>query len=204
MSTVGRDDSETNLFYRDYYQQVIYFFIVIILTVFGMSGFVLYQLIHRPLPQFSAVMPDGRGMMLTPYDEPNLMPATLVRWASKAAVAAYTFNFVDYAKQIEMARPYFTPGGWQAYQDAIGGVITNIVKEQVFVYGVVTNPPVIVNQGLRLGYPYSWHMQIPFLVTYQGAEESKSSDYYVILTVVKVPTTINPDGIGIETFVMKE
>ncbi len=203
MSSVQLDDQK-NIFYHQYYQWIIYLFVIAILIVFGLTGLVFYQFMHRPLPQFSAAMPDGRGMVLNSYDEPNLMPATLVRWASKAAVAAYTFNFVDYAKQIESARPYFTPGGWQAYQDAISGVITRIVKGQVFVYGVVTNPPVIVNQGLRPGYPYSWHMQIPFLVTYQGAEESRTSDYYVILTMVRVPTTTNPAGIGIETFVMRE
>lgn len=197
-------NDQKNVVYRNYYQSMVYSLVAAILIVFGLAGLVLYQFSHRSLPQFSAVMPDGRGMRLTSYDEPNLMPSTLVRWASKAAVAAYTFNFVDYAKQIELARPYFTPGGWQAYQDAISGVVTNIVKGQVFVYGVVTNPPVIVNQGLRPGHPYSWHMQVPFLVTYQGAEEAKSSNYYVVLTIVKVPTTTNPDGIGIETFVMRE
>jgi intracellular multiplication protein IcmL len=197
------EDDSQNLFYRNYYQQVIYLLIVAIMVVFGLIGFLFYQMTHRPLPQFSAVMPDGRGMILKAYDEPNLLSTTIVRWASKAAVAAYTFNFVDYTKQIELARPYFTPGGWAAYQDAIQSVITNVVKGQVFVYGVVTNPPVIVNQGMRPGHPYSWHMQIPFLVTYQGAEESQSSNYYVILTMVRVPTTENPDGIGIETFEMR-
>jgi intracellular multiplication protein IcmL len=203
MSGAREGGSEKNLFYRNYYQQIIYFLFILILAIFGMVGVVFYQVLHRPLPQFSAVMPDGRGMILSSYDEPNLMPGTLVRWASKAAVAAYTFNFVDYNAQIGLARPYFTPGGWDAYQNAISGVISKVKQGQLFVYGVVTNPPVIVNQGLRPGHGYSWHMQIPFLVTYQSSEQSQSSDYYVILTMVKVPTTVNPDSIGIETFEMR-
>jgi intracellular multiplication protein IcmL len=203
MSVAREGGSGKNLFYRNYYQQIIYFLFLLILVIFGMIGLVFYQLLHRPLPQFSAVMPDGRGMVLGSYDEPNLMPGTLVRWASKAAVAAYTFNFVDYTAQIGLARPYFTPGGWDAYQNAIGGVISKVKQGQLFVYGVVTNPPVIVNQGERPGHGYSWHMQIPFLVTYQSSEQSQSSDYYVILTMVKVPTTVNPDSIGIETFEMR-
>jgi intracellular multiplication protein IcmL len=203
MSVTRPEGSEKNLFYRDYYQQVIYFLIIAILGIFCAAGLLFYQLTHRPMPQFSAVMPDGRGMILNSYDEPNLTSTTIVRWASKAAVAAYTFNFVDYNAQIGLASPYFTPGGWSAYQDAIGGVISKVVKGQLFVYGVVTNPPVIVNQGLRVGHGYSWHMQVPFLVTYQSSEQAQSLDYYVILTMVKVPTTVNPDAIGIESFEMR-
>lgn len=194
---------QKNLFYRDFYRRLFYFLVMIVAAVFVMVGVLFYQVTHRPLPMFSAVMPDGRGMGLTVYEEPNLMPSTLVRWASKAAVAAYTFNFVDYASQIGQARPYFTPDGWNAYQDAITTVTDRVKQGQLFVYGVVTDPPVIVNQGLRAGHGYSWHIQIPFLVTYQSAEEADSAKYYVILTIVKIPTTINPDGIGIETFVMR-
>jgi intracellular multiplication protein IcmL len=201
--SMTREDIDKNLFYKGFYQNIIYLFLLIVVAVYAASGYLFYQITHRPLPQFSAVMPDGRGMILTSYDEPNLMPSTLARWAGKAAVAANTFNFVDYKTQIGSARPYFTPGGWDAYQDAISGVVSKIVQGQLFVYGVVTGPPVIVNQGMRLGHGYSWHIQVPFLVTYQSAETSQSYDYYVLLTVVRVPTTVNPDAIGIETFVMR-
>jgi intracellular multiplication protein IcmL len=194
----------SNLFYRNYYQQVIYFLVILIFTIITVAVVLMYQVMHRPLPTFSAVLPDKRVMPLVAYVEPNLMSNTLIRWASKAAVAAYTFNFVDHEKQIAQARPYFTPGGWQAYQDAISDTVDRVVKQQLFVYGVVSEPAVISNQGDRPKQGYSWRIQIPFLATYQSAEESRSTDYFVLVTIVKVPTTINPDAIGIESFEMRE
>jgi intracellular multiplication protein IcmL len=193
-----------NAFYRDYYEHVIYILLIAICAILFLGSLVMYQVVHRPLPRFSAVMPDGRGMLLTSYDVPNLMPNTLIHWASKAAVAAYTFNFVDHIKQINQSRPYFTEGGWQAYQSAIESTVKRIVKQQLFVYGVVTDPPVISNQGDRPKQGYSWRIQIPYLATYQSPDGSINSNYYVLLTIVKVPTIINPDAIGIETFEMRE
>jgi intracellular multiplication protein IcmL len=193
----------SNLFYKNYYQQVVYLIWFLITTVICLAVLLMYQVLHRPLPDFSAITADRRIMALVPYDEPNLMPDTLIRWASKAAVAAYTFNFVDHDKQINSARPYFTPGGWDAYQDAISGTVARVVKQQLFVYGVVSKPAVISNQGPRPIQGYSWQIQIPFLATYQSAEQSRSTDYFVIVTIVKVPTSINPDAIGIESFEMR-
>jgi intracellular multiplication protein IcmL len=193
----------SNLFYKNYYQQVVFLIWGLITTVILLAILLMYQVLHRPLPVFSAVTTDRRAMSLVPYDEPNLMPNTLIRWASKAAVAAYTFNFVDHEKQINTARNYFTPGGWSAYQDAISGTVARVVKQQLFVYGVVTKPPVISNQKPLPLDGYSWQIQIPFLATYQSAEQSRSTDYFVIVTVVKVPTSVNPDSIGIDTFEMR-
>jgi hypothetical protein len=193
----------SNTFYRDYFLQIVYGIVVVIFAVIAAACLLMYMVLHRPLPQFSATLPDRREMGLVSYLEPNLMPNTLVRWSSKAAVAAYTFNFVDHEKQIALARDYFTPGGWTAYQNAISGTVARVVKQQLFVYGVVSQPAVISNQGERPGHGYSWRMQVPFLATYQSAEESRSDDYFVLMTVVKVPTTVNPDAIGIETFEMR-
>jgi intracellular multiplication protein IcmL len=184
-------------------QQIIYALIIAMLAMLVFGSFVVFQIVHRPIPVFYVKNPTGRTIQLTAYDEPNYLPQTILTWASKAAVAAYTFNFATYNKTIPLARPYFTEGGWAAYQRAIGNVISRVVKAQLIVQGVVTGPPVIANQGELPGHGYSWRVQIPFLVTYLSAGESKSQTYYVIMMVVKVPTTVNPQGIGIDTFDMR-
>ncbi|MDR3492493.1 MAG: DotI/IcmL/TraM family protein [Gammaproteobacteria bacterium] len=191
-----------NIFYRDYFEKVIIILMISIAIGLLVACFVLYQVFHRPLPRFNAVAPDEQRMGLLSYNEPNLLPNTILTWASKAAVAAYTFDFVNYDKEMLVAKPYFTEAGWEAYQAAVANVITRITKGQLFVNGVVAGPPVIANQGDLPGSGYSWRVQIPFLVTYQSAEESKTSNFLVVLRIVKVPTEINPDGIGIEKFEM--
>lgn len=189
-------------FYREHYHHVIMGVMVLAVLMMIALGVVFYQLLNRPLPQFNAAGPDGKTMLLIPYDEPNLLPDTILRWASKAATSAYTFDFVNYNKQTAAARPYFTEDGWNDYMNSVKGLINTIVNNQLFINGVVSGTPVISNQGPLPGRGYVWRIQIPFLVTYQSANYSTKRTFFVVLTVVQVPTSVNKQGIGIDQFVM--
>ncbi|MEO8400702.1 MAG: DotI/IcmL/TraM family protein [Gammaproteobacteria bacterium] len=191
-----------NDFYRDRYQSVIVALIIEMIILLILVALVLYQIFHRPLPQFIAATPTNQQMVLTSSVEPNLLSSTLIRWASKAAVAAYTFDFENYNKQLAIARPYFTESGWSDYQASIAALIQTITQNQLFVNGVVSGAPIISNQGELPGRGYVWRIQIPFMVTYQSSEQTSRQPYTVIVTIVRVPTTINPAGVGIDTFVM--
>jgi intracellular multiplication protein IcmL len=203
MGSPGANYGSNGRAYRDYSQQLIYGLIISMIALLCAAAFVLYQVMHRPEPRFYEKRADGKTIVLKPYNEPNYLPETILNWSSQAAVAAYTFNFANYNKTIPQARPYFTDGGWQAYQSAISSVISRVVKAQLIVQGVVSGTPVISNQGDLPGHGYSWGVQIPFLVTYLSAGESQSKTYYVVLLVVKVPTTVNPQGLGIDSFSMR-
>lgn len=191
-----------NGFYRNYYHYFFYGLMVLILLMLVGVGIVLFQTFTRPLPVFYAVKPDANKMVLTSFEDPNLLPDTLINWASKAAITSYTFVYVNYNQQLEMARPYFTQAGWQDYQQSISDVIDTIVKNKLIINGIVSGAPVISNQGPLPGRGYTWRIQIPFLVTYQSANETTKRNYFVVITIVKVPTTVNPQGIGIDQFVM--
>lgn len=193
-----------NDFYRKHYHQFIYGLMVLIVLLMIAIGVVLYQMFNRPLPLFYATQPDGQKMELTPFDEPNLLPDTILRWATKAATLSYTFDFDsnNQKRQLEAVHPYFTDNGWQGYLQSVQGLLTQIIQNQVFVYGVVAGTPIISNQGPLPGKGYVWRLQIPFLVTYQSANAAPQKKFVVILTIVRVPTHINPQGIGIDQFVM--
>lgn len=184
------------------YQAALLGLMVSIFVLVGMVALVLYQIHHRPLPYFTATAVDGKKMHLTSFDEPNLLPDTLLTWASKAAVAAYTFDFVNYDKQAALARPYFTDAGWVDYKNSIQGLIATIKQNQLFVNGVVAGAPVISNQGEIAGRGHLWRIQMPFLVTYQSSEKTSRQSFTVMITIVKVPTQIDPSGIGIDQFIM--
>lgn len=191
-----------NRFYRKHYAHFFWGSMFITLILLAVIGFVLYQAYHRPLPVFSAIQPNGEKMFLTAYQEPNLLPDTIVRWASKATTNAYTFDFLRYNNQLAQARPYFTAAGWQDYLISVDPLITTIVQNQLFVNGIVNGTPVISNQGDLPGRGYVWRVQIPFLVTYQTANAPTQVKFIVVVTIVRVPTNINPQGIGIDQFVM--
>lgn len=194
---------QDNAFYREHYHHLLLglmglvgFFIIMVLVV-------LYEVIYAPLPEFTAVQSGGKQMVLKAYDEPNLQSTTILKWASKAAVDAYSFNFVNYNQQLATVRPYFTEDGYRDYLNSASALLTSVVKNQLFVTGVVSGPPVISNEGPLPGQDYVWRIQIPFLVTYQSSNSQSKRNLFVIMTVVRVPTDINPQGIGIDQFVME-
>ena len=194
---------QKNVFYRDYYHYFIVIIMVLILLMLTAVGIILYQMLHRPLPTFNVVQPNGQQMFLVPHEEPNLLPDTILRWASKAAAISYTFDFVNYNKQVLNARPYFTDVGWRDYVGSVDKLIDDIISNQLIVTGVVAGVPVISNQGPLPDVSYAWRVQIPFLVSYQSANTVSISYFYVILTIVRVPTFQNPQGIGIDQFIMR-
>jgi intracellular multiplication protein IcmL len=185
---------KNNDFYRNHYHHVILGLMVAIVFVAIAIGVVLFQMTHRPQPIFYAQQPTGERMQLQPYSEPNLLPDTILQFASKGAMLAYTFDFVSYKQQIALARPYFTTDGWNDYLLSVDRLIQT--------YGVVAGTPVISNQGPLPGKGYVWRVQIPFLVAYQSADNVTKRNFIVVLTIVQVPTNVNPQGIGIDQFVM--
>lgn len=202
MAKSTTEKPSNNLFYRDYYQTLMVFVAVAIFLVLLVASFVHYQLRNKPLPSFTAISPNGATLPLIAQDEPNLLPDTLIKWVSKGAVAAYTFDFVNYNKQFAAVRPYFTSAGWSDYQSSVARLINTITQNQLFVNGVVSGAPIIASQGDIPGKGYAWRIQIPFLVTYQSAETTTQRYFTVLVTVIKVSTTQNPKGIGIDQFVM--
>lgn len=189
-------------FFANYYHYLIISMMVFIVLLIAIISFVLYQVDHQPLPTFTAAEPNGTKMDLTPYESPNLLPDTILQWAMHAATAAYTFDFVHYNQQIELAHPYFTDDGWNDYVGSVRNLLNTIVKNQLVVNGVVSGPPVISNQGPLPGIQYAWRVQIPFLVTYQSANTTSRQGFYVILSIIRIPTSKNPQGIGIDQFIM--
>ncbi|HLB42393.1 MAG TPA: DotI/IcmL/TraM family protein [Gammaproteobacteria bacterium] len=191
-----------NNFYHRHFHHIIIGVIISIIVMMVLIVLVLYQTSHIPLPVFLAVQSNEQRMELKSYEEPNLLPDTILRWASKAATIASTYDFSNYNNQLAVARPYFTESGWSSYQRSVTRLINAIVANQLVVNGIVTGTPVISNQG-PLGVDYAWQVQMPFLVAYQPASAPPyQRSYFVVLTIVKVPTSSNPQGIGIDQFVM--
>src|SRR5262245_6955283 len=104
-----------NEFYRDNYRKVIGVLLVTIIIIFILAGILAYLLSHPPAPKYFATDSQGRIIQLTPLDEPNLSQAALLQWANIAAVAAYTYNFVNYRQELQAASEFFTPDGWNAF-----------------------------------------------------------------------------------------
>ena len=129
-----------------------------------------------------------------------MLPETIIRFASQAAVGAYTYDFNDAAKRLSQLQPYFTPAGWSGFKSAAANSIKAVQKSKVLVNAVVAEPPVISNEGELPDTGFTWRVQVPLLVSYTGGDQVKKTRHVVVLTLVRIPTTENPQGLGIAQF----
>ncbi len=194
---------DKNAFYRDNYHYFLYGLSIVMVLVL-IAVYVSFHLLNtRPLPVFYAKQADGKTMRLSSTTEPNLLPETIIRFASKAVVGVNTFRFDKAMDQISEMKPFFTQTGWEGFLISIQPLVKKVVANHLTVSGVVVGTPVISNQGDLPGLGYVWRVQIPFLVSFQTESRVSKQRYLAAVSIIRVPTSINPQGIGIEQLVMK-
>ena len=191
-----------NNFYRDNYRRLVGCVLLLLVIVILLVGIIFYQIINRPAPKYFAATVDGRIMQLFPLSEPMLSPAELLQWSHRAAISAYTYNFVNYRSAMQQLQNKFTPDGWRYYENALrtARTLEMVIAKKLVVSAVATGTPVILDQAVVNGR-YSWKVQIPLLVTYQSPNEQTQQPMVVTMIVSRVPTVDMPKGIAIVSFV---
>lgn len=151
----------------------------------------------------------GDTIVLSPAIEPNVTTSGLLRWASLAVTNAYTINFVEHEEQTKALREFFTKDGWKAFKSAHEtSQVEEVIDKKLIVTSVVNAPPVVVDEYFqhKTNGVFSkdekvqaWRVQIPLLVTYQGASESNlSKQKLVTLTILRDKNS--EKGIAIDKF----
>jgi intracellular multiplication protein IcmL len=191
-----------NNFYRDNYRRVVMGLLVLLVINIILVGVVFYQIANRPTPQYFATSVDGRITPLYPLSEPMIAPNELAQWATRTAVSAYTYNFVNYREALQRVQNDFTPEGWKYFEDALKGtrVLETVIAKKLVVSAVPTAAPVILDQGVINGR-YAWKVQLPLLVTYQSPNEQTQMPVVVNMVISRVPTVNIPRGIAVVQFV---
>jgi intracellular multiplication protein IcmL len=189
-------------FYHDGHRRVVIALLVsVFLNAIVISAF-SYIIMHPPAPQYFATTINGRITPLIPLDQPNMPPSTLLQWANSAAIAAYTYNFVNYRQELQAASEFFTPQGWDQFTSALtaSNNLSAVISKKLVVSAVATGAPVILDQGVINGV-YTWRVQMPMLVTYQSASQLARQNITVTMVVERISTLNSARGIGISSFV---
>lgn len=191
-----------NNFYRDNYRRLVLSLMFLLFIIIFLAGVVFYQIYNRPEPKYFATTTDGRIMQLFPLSEAMLSPSELLQWTHRAAIAAYTYNFVNYRDAMQQLQNQFTPAGWKYYENAlkISRTLEMVIAKKLVVSAVATGTPVILDQAVVNGI-YAWKVQIPLLVTYQSPNEQTQQSMIITIIVSRVPTVDMPKGIAIVSFV---
>ncbi len=192
-----------NNFYKDSYIRILFVLLLSITLNFGLASTVLYVVTNPPQPKYFATSINGRITPLTSLDMPNQSDSAVLQWANQAAIAAFTYNFVNYRNELQNASQYFTQTGWGQFLNALKtSQGLEIVKaKKLIVSAVATRSPIILQKGPLSGR-YSWRIQIPILVTYQSASEFKQTNNIVTMLVKRISTLETPRGIGISQFLV--
>jgi len=190
-----------NDFYRDNYRRALGILLLMVIINFTLVGVIIYQITRVPPTKYFATSADGRITQLHPLSQPLVSASALLQWANQAAIAAYTYNFVNYHKQLQEASEYFTPEGWRNYEVAIKSSrnLEYVIARKLVVNAVATGAPVILDQR-RIGGRYAWKVQMPVLVTYQSASTIVQQPLTITMIIVRVSMRDVPKGIAIAQF----
>ncbi len=192
-----------NKFYRDGQRKVVIGLLISLLTNFLIGAMLFYIVMHPPLPKYFATSISGRITPLYPLNEPNQSDSAVLQWANQAAIAAFTYNFVNYRSELQSSSQFFTANGWAQFLSALqqSNNLDAVKAKKLIVSSVATRAPIILQKGLLNGV-YSWRVQMPVLVTYQSASEFSQQNNVVTMLITRVSTLNSPRGIGISQFVV--
>lgn len=193
-----------NKFYKDSQRKVILALLIAILVNVVLASLVVYMITHPPAPKYFATSINGRITPLFPLDEPNQSDSAVLQWANQAAIAAFTYNFVNYRDELQASSGFFTAEGWDQFLGALeqSNNLDAVKAKKLVVSAVATRAPIILQKGVLNGR-YSWRVQMPILVTYQSASEFTQQNNVVTMLITRVSTLNSPRGIGISQFVVE-
>ncbi|HAF87634.1 MAG: type IV secretion protein DotI [Legionellaceae bacterium] len=192
-----------NKFYKDGQRKLVIALIISLLVNSMLAIMLIYLMSHPPAPKYFATSINGRITPLFPLTEPNQSDSAILQWANQAAIAAFTYNFVNYRDELQASSGFFTADGWNQFLTALqqSNNLEAVKAKKLIVSAVATRAPIILQKGLLNGR-YSWRIQMPLLVTYQSASEFSQQNNVVTMLVTRVSTLNSPRGIGITQFVV--
>lgn len=192
-----------NEFYKDRQRMVVLALLISVAINLVQIFFVVYMYTHPPAPRYFATSISGRITPLFPLNEPNQSDSAVLQWANQAAIASFSYNFVNYRDELQAASAFFTPEGWDQFLTALqqSNNLDAVKAKKMVVSAVATRAPIILQKGLLNG-SYSWRVQMPVLVTFQSASEFSQQNNVVTLLITRISTLNSPRGIGISQIVV--
>ncbi|MCX7116080.1 MAG: type IVB secretion system apparatus protein IcmL/DotI [Gammaproteobacteria bacterium] len=201
-STLELDDMK-KAFYRDGHGRTLTLLLISFCTNAVLILILGAIFTHPPQPRYFATSINARTTPLVVLDVPNQSDSAVLQWANQAAIASFTYNFVNYRDELEATSGYYTTAGWNQYLTALqqSNQLDAIKSKKLVVSAVATRAPVILQKGVLDG-EYSWRVQMPILVTYQSASDFTQVNNVVTMLISRVSTLESSRGIGITQFVV--
>lgn len=158
---------------------------------------------HRPPPAVF-VLQSGKAEHVQTVSDPSLSPVKLQRWVTRSTREIFSFNFTNYNEHVAQAEVFFTDLGYAAFQQGLinSKIGDRVQSSQLDVFLVPSATARIVDIKQFKG-TVVFRTQMPALMVYKSASNAEIKKVMVVTSVRQVPTTENPDGIGISDIVLR-
>lgn len=190
-------------FYRDSFGKVIFIIMSLWLAVLILLATSIYLHLHKPKPRNFFVGDEWRVQPLVPLDQASLSEADLLQWVSDALTQSFVFDFNFYNDQLKSASQYFTAAGWKIFLNHLNNYANyNAVRnKKLYVSATLTGAPYVTQSGILSGRK-AWWIKVPLKIGYQGLQPLIDVSVTWQVLVVRVPTTNNLNGVGIENMIV--
>lgn len=158
--------------------------------------------IFRPAPQSYAVTPDGRIMPLIPVNQ-GLGQEAVIDFTSRAVIAAFSMDFLNWKKQLGALAPMFTERGYNAYMEAITPLKDRVVKGRYITQVSLASPMVIVKSKV-IQKVMKYRLRGEIIISLEGqAQRIPPQLWEVDVIVERVPMSRSPVGLQISSIIAK-
>lgn len=202
-------DLTQQAFYKRHFGRVLTTLLVLAVSnVMLAAGFVWVKNQRVDREYFAVEQGSGRLIRMPSMSEPHLQGANLLTWLQTCVTQANTYDFVNYQAQFMRNKDCFTRDGWSQFQSAMekAGTLETVKTQRLVATSVANGAPVILQEGISNG-AYTWLIQIPVTVTYQGGQAGRSvlNQQLLVKTLVSnIPAYASKEGVGIAQYVAAE
>lgn len=164
---------ERNAFYRRLHFLVLGAFFASLCVIVLLMYTIYYLKKNPPHPYYFAADNVSRLLQIIPVNTPNMSTEDVIKWTSKAVIAAFSYDYINYHSQLQNAQKYFTPFGWSRYMAALqsSNNMIGLIQRRLIASAQIVEPPKIIAQGI-LGGAYAWKFEMPVLVQYVPADNT--------------------------------
>ena len=192
-----------NSFYKDGFRRMSLMLLLslIINFILIITLLVSHERVQRPI-YFAASM-DGTLKRLSPVQDAVYNDTQLQTWISRVVPQLLHLNFLDYKDQLLANRQYFTADGWANFNKAFAPQIQQITSQRLLTSAIIPNTPAVTAKLLWNGV-YSWYVDVPVQVTFEGQDRSSTVNQYVWHVLVqRVDNRTSSQMLGIRQVVVQ-
>lgn len=188
-------------FYRNSYRKALSAAILLSISAAALAGILVMMSWREPQAKYFATTTNGVVTPMYSLTEPVLTSQFILEWASLATRKAFNLDFVHYEQQLDEAKPYFTPDGWEKFQEALKSskLLDTVTGKKLVMSAIVSGTPVVLNRAIYHGR-FTWAIQLPVLVSFSSANEKQKMQFVITMNVQRVPTVDASQGVQISDF----